>query len=124
MKLTKNFNLSEFNCNDGAAVPEELIKNVELLALNLQVLRDAIGEPITLNSAYRNPSYNQKVGGSSKSQHLLAKAGDIKATNKFPAKIIYQLIEELIAKGDMQEGGLGLYNNFVHYDVRKNKSRW
>ena len=124
MKLTKNFNLSEFNCNDGTVVPKELIENAKLLALNLQVLRDSIGEPITLNSAYRSPSYNQKVGGSAKSQHVLAKAGDIKATSKFPAKIIYQLIEELITKGEMQEGGLGLYDNFVHYDVRKNKSRW
>jgi len=124
MKLTKNFYLSEFNCKDGTAVPEELIKNAQLLACNLQVLRDITNEPMTLNSAYRHPAYNHKIGGSSRSQHLLAKAGDIRATSKFPAKVIYELIEDLIEDGLMQEGGLGLYNNFVHYDVRKTKARW
>ena len=39
-------------------------------------------------------------------------------------KQVYDAIEILISNGDMLQGGLGLYNTFVHYDFRGNKSRW
>ena len=39
MRLTKNFSLSEFDCNDGTEMPSELLTNVLELAENLQVLR-------------------------------------------------------------------------------------
>ena len=35
MRLTKNFNLSEFDCNDGTEMPSELLTNVLELAENL-----------------------------------------------------------------------------------------
>ena len=50
MKLTENFALSEFRCKDGSDVPEELLENVQLLADNLQKLRDRLGEPIRIVS--------------------------------------------------------------------------
>ena len=123
MKLTNNFNLSEFACKDGTDVPNELIDNVTELAKNLQVLRDFIGLPIKINSSYRTPSHNKAVGGASKSQHLLAKAADIKVTGMKPADLA-QIIEGLIDLGKMKQGGLGIYNTFVHYDIRGTKSRW
>ncbi len=124
MKLTKNFKLSEFACKDGTNVPDHLISNVQELANNLQVLRDVMNEPINLNSAYRTVEHNLSVGGSSRSQHLEAKAGDIRISSKYTANMIYELIEELIECGEMKEGGVGLYNSFVHYDVRGYKARW
>ena len=77
MRLTKNFSLSEFDCNDGTEMPSELLTNVLELAENLQVLRDFVGVPIKINSAYRSLSHNSKIGGSKSSQHLFAKAADI-----------------------------------------------
>jgi len=124
MKLTNNFWLSEFACKDGTPVPEELIPNVQLLADNLQVLRDYIGEPIHINSAYRHTEYNKSIGGSVRSQHLLAKAADIRVGEGFTPNIICEVIEELIKSGDMKQGGLGLYSTFVHYDIRNKKARW
>jgi hypothetical protein len=37
---------------------------------------------------------------------------------------VFAIIEDLIDRGDMLQGGLGLYNTFVHYDIRKTKARW
>ena len=39
-------------------------------------------------------------------------------------KDVYASIERLIELGEMKEGGLGLYNTFVHYDIRGTKARW
>ena len=125
MQLTNNFWLSEFACNDGTEVPKHLIPNVKLLAEQLQVLRDVVGEPIHINSAYRHEAYNKAVGGSSRSQHLLAKAADIRVGEGFTPNIIYDLIDEMIKTGEMMQGGIGIYNLFTHYDIRSNgKARW
>jgi len=48
--MTKNFNLSEFECNDGSKMPLEVYENIVKLAQQLQFLRDYTGRPITINS--------------------------------------------------------------------------
>lgn len=123
MKLTKNFNREEFDCRDGTKVPLSLFSNVQELAQNLQVLRDDIGEPVRVNSGYRTPAYNKKIGGASKSQHTLAKAADITAKSFTPRQLAAR-IEKLIKAGKMRQGGIGIYPGFVHYDVRGIKARW
>ena len=120
---TANFSLSEFHCKDGTPVPETLYGNVYLLMQNLQALRDYLGWPISINSAFRTPSHNESVGGKTKSSHLTAKAADIVVLGKSPRQV-KEAIEYLISTGKMQEGGIGLYNTFVHYDVRGYKARW
>lgn len=124
--LTKDFHIREFKCKDGSKVPEALEANVRLLATQLQVLRDHIGVPITLNSAYRTEAYNAKIGGSPKSQHKLAKAGDL-VTQKYTPKQLAAIIKKLIKEGKMVQGGVGIYPSFVHYDIffdGKNIRRW
>ena len=121
--MTKNFSLHEFSCNDGTPVPKELIPNVEKLAKNLQVLRDHLGEPLRILSAYRTPEHNAKVGGKKNSFHMKAIAADISCRSKTP-KQLHSIIEKLIAERKMNQGGLGLYPGFVHYDCRGTKSRW
>jgi len=122
-KLTENFNLSEFKCRDGSDVPEELMENVQQLADNLQVLRDHVGCPIRIISGYRTPEYNRKIDGARRSQHMLAKAADIKISGMTPGEI-KSLIEDLISLGKMHPGGVGLYKTFTHYDVRGRNARW
>lgn len=123
MKLTKNFYLSEFNCKDGTVVPAHLIDNVIELAENLQVLRDYIGKPIVINSAYRHEAYNSLIGGVKRSRHVLALASDIRIEGLTPIDI-YNAIDTLILRGEMMEGGIGLYRTFVHYDIRGVRARW
>jgi uncharacterized protein YcbK (DUF882 family) len=123
MKLTANFTLREFECNDGTTVPEKYISNVNKLAYNLQVLRDELKKPIHINSGYRHPAYNKRIGGAKFSQHLTASASDIVVRDITPKKLARTILK-LIKQGKMNEGGVGLYNGFVHYDVRGKKSRW
>lgn len=123
MKLTTNFSLSEFGCKDRTAVPQKYIANVTKLAKNLQVLRDHVKKPIVLNSAYRTPNYNRSIGGAVQSQHLTASAADIRIAG-MTSKEVHATILKLIAEGKMHNGGVGLYNTFVHYDVRCLPARW
>ena len=110
----------------GSKVPEALEANVRLLATQLQALRDHIGIPIHLNSAYRTEAYNASIGGSPKSQHKLAKAADM-VTSKYTPKQLAAIIKKLIKEGKMMQGGVGVYPSFVHYDIffdGKNIRRW
>jgi uncharacterized protein YcbK (DUF882 family) len=116
MQLTKDFNVIEFACHDGTAVPQNLLCNVQSLAEQLQVLRDDAGVPILIMSGYRTKEHNRKVGGATRSQHLLAKAGDL-VTKTLTPKQLHARIEKLIKAGKMKNGGLGLYKTFVHYDI-------
>ena len=123
MQLTPNFTLKEFRCKDGTDVPDAIFVNVQELADNLQVLRDSVGKPITVISGYRTPEYNQNCGGAPLSQHLTAKAGDLKASG-MTSDELHAAILELIDEGKMKQGGVGLYPTFVHYDIRGTKARW
>jgi len=121
--LTKNFDITEFSCNDGTPVPSEYLPNVKKLAEQLQILRDELNEPIHINSAYRHKEYNKKIGGEKNSQHLLAKAADITVKSKTP-KQLAALIEKMISEGKLKFGGMGIYPGFVHVDIRPGKARW
>lgn len=123
MKLTENFSLWEFKCRDGTEVPEEYMANVRELAGNLQILRDKIDKPITVISGYRSPEYNRKIKGARRSQHLVAKAGDLIVKGMSPDEV-KEAIVELIKEGKMKKGGVGLYTHFTHYDVRGFNRRW
>lgn len=122
-QLTKNFHISEFACHDGVVVPEELYDNVLELAKNLQVLRDALGKPVKIMSGYRHLAYNKKIGGAKKSQHMVAKAGDLKVKGIGPKRLADK-IESLVAEGKMKKGGVGRYPTFTHYDTRGKNARW
>lgn len=121
--LTKNFTLKEFSCPVGGEPTGELRANVERLAKNVQALRDHINKPVLIISGYRSPEYNKKIDGAKQSQHMFAKAADIKVRGMTPVEV-YETVLSLIKQGKMEEGGLGLYGTFVHYDVRGVKARW
>jgi uncharacterized protein YcbK (DUF882 family) len=123
MRITENFSLSEFDCKDGSELPTALLPNILDLADNLQVLRDYLGVPISINSAYRSLEHNRKIKGSTKSQHLLAKAADIVVESKTPDEVA-NIIKYLISEGKMVQGGLKAYDTFTHYDIRGYKARW
>lgn len=122
-QLSENFHISEFMCHDGTPVPEVYRPNVLKLAHNLQTLRNHLNKRITVTSGYRTPAHNRSVGGKPASKHMLAMAADIQVEDMTP-KQVHTAIEKLIKEGKMQEGGLGSYPTFTHYDVRGVKARW
>tara|TARA_R110000782_G_scaffold39401_2_gene91582 strand:- start:1068 stop:1478 length:411 start_codon:yes stop_codon:yes gene_type:complete len=136
MKLTKNFELSEFlesrffSEDEQARVIEDFEKNkkellpkLQKLANNLQVLRDALNCSISINVAYRPEWYELLRERSGNSKHCLCEAADITAYEYTPRQV-HAKIGELINSGDMLQGGLGSYSTFTHYDIRKTRARW
>ena len=125
MQITSHFNMGEFKCKDGTEVPDDLQGNTIALVMALEHLRGEVNEPITIISGYRTQKYNRECGGSTKSQHLKAKAADIRVRGFAPSDVA-TILEELIASGTIPQGGIGIYEmqNFVHYDVRGKRARW
>ena len=113
-----NFKPDEFRCSccNRLEIASELIDM-------LQTAREALGVPLTLTSAYRCPDHNSKIKGSSRSQHLLGKAADITIQSLKPAEV-FVIIEDLIDMGELLQGGVGAYDTFTHYDIRRTKARW
>ena len=122
-QLSKNFNKSEFRCRDGTDVPEDLMDNLLELVENLQIIRDHVGKPVRIISGYRTPKYNRKIDGARKSQHMKARAADLKVSD-VSAKELHKIITDLIKEGKIKKGGVGLYRTFVHYDTRGWNARW
>ena len=121
--MTKNFSKEEFDCNDGSEMPINIYHNMVKVANQLQILRNHLSKPIQINSAWRSEEYNASIGGVKDSQHIMGRAADI-VVRDLTSTEVYNTIEELIEKGDMLQGGLGLYDTFVHYDIRGERARW
>lgn len=113
--LSVNFQVKEFACKDGS---DGILIDTELVKV-LQRIRDHFKKAVVINSAYRNASYNKKVGGVSNSQHTKGTAADIKVIGYSP-KVVAEFIESIMP----DKGGIGLYSSFVHVDVRTKRSRW
>lgn len=123
-KLSPNFNWSEFESKDGATMPDNVKDNVKKLVNNLELIRTAAGnKPIKIHSGYRSPGHNAAVRGKSKSYHLQGMAADFDIKG-MKTKEVYNLVNTLISKGVIPQGGLGLYPSWVHYDIRGTKARW
>ena len=114
-KLSKNFAVSEFACKDGS---DEILIDDKLVTF-LQKIRDWAGNSVVITSAYRNPTYNKKVGGASTSYHTKGQAADIVVKGKKPIEVA-RYAQSINAKG------IGCYNDdlFVHIDTRTSKFYW
>ena len=58
-----------------------ILSNLCRLAAFLQTIRNELHLPIIVNSAYRSPEVNAKVGGVSSSYHVKGLAADIKCSD-------------------------------------------
>ena len=80
----------------------EAIANLKRLCVWLEVLRERVGHPIVINSGYRSPQLNRKVGGAANSNHLTGCAVDIR-TNGMEQAICYAAILINYAKESQQD---------------------
>ena len=111
--VSPNFKLKEFECRDGS---HQVVLHSELLE-KLQALRSALGRPVIINSGYRNPEHNKRVGGSPTSLHMQGMAADIRVPGMSPQEL---------AKAAREVGfrGIGNYTTFLHVDIRQDKKEW
>ena len=115
VKLSKNFTVKEFACSDGT---DTVFISLTLVNL-LQKIRNHFGKAVIINSAYRTEAHNKSIGGATYSQHKYGLAADIHINGVTP-KEIAAYVETLMPSS----GGIGIYQSFVHVDVRLVKSRW
>jgi len=74
-----NFSPAEIACRGTG----KLLVNDPALD-KLQALRDRLGKPLIVRSAYRSPEHNRAVGGATRSKHLNGAAFDIAMSNHDP----------------------------------------
>ena len=122
MKLTENFSLEELN-KHKFYMPDDVLDNLKMLAVQLEIIRAHFNAPVTINSGYRNLEYNRNIGSKDTSQHVLGTAADIVVKGVSPDDVA-DAIEFLIMGGMLKEGGVGRYNTFTHYDIRGTRARW
>ena len=91
----------------------------------LDPIRAAWGGPITVNSGYRSPELNKKVGGVSNSQHLKGEAADITVGSAEDNKRLFDKIVELQKAGKIAFDQLIDESNYawVHVSYRSGKNR-
>ena len=107
MNIT-NFTFKELVKTDAGLdnIPNDMnvLSNICRLAAFLQTIRNELHLPIIVNSAYRSPEVNAKVGGVSSSYHVKGLAADIKCADM--DKLLTILHSHL-----MEIDQLGIYYN-------------
>ena len=95
MQLSEHFTLEELTVSETAArkgldnTPTgEALANLTRLAAFLEDVRELLGKPIHVNSAYRAPEVNASVGGSKTSFHCLGLAADLRVTGMTPDQVV------------------------------------
>lgn len=103
--------------------PREMWGNIVKTLRIVDALRQHWGSPIVINSSYRSLAYNAACpGAASGSFHQQFRALDISVSGKSPQQVFDQL-DKWRDEGRFQ-GGLGLYNTFVHIDTRGYNATW
>ena len=112
-QLTRNFRVGEYACRDGSVT----VLIDKRLSEGLQRIRDRVGLPVYIRSAYRNWEHNRSVGGAEHSQHMLGTAADIEVSG---------LSGDKLARIAREEGftGIGIADTWVHVDVRDEPAEW
>lgn len=117
--LSLNFSRHEFKCKGNNCCGGSSPVHPDLIQ-GLQELRDMIGVPLIIVSGFRCVKHNKNVGGAEKSYHLYGMAADIKGVS-LPLQELEIMVEQIHL---FNKGGIGIYRNFIHVDVRNNKTRW
>ncbi|MBR2775938.1 MAG: hypothetical protein IKD75_02320 [Prevotella sp.] len=139
IKLSEHFTLGELTKTSVKSADDNIpshvaIENLKRVCKWLEVLRTRYNnlygeeEPIIINSGYRSPEVNKKVGGSPTSNHLTGCAADIKVFGIEQA-MRYAVILLNYADNTMQEfdellierSKKGAY--WLHFAVRPKENR-
>ena len=104
MKLTANFSLVEMTKSETALrhdidnTPDaEQLENLTILCeCVLQPVRDHFAKGVKVNSGFRHPDVNAKVGGSKTSDHCRGMAADIEIPGVANAELAQWIVDNLI----------------------------
>jgi len=96
---------------------DNLDKMDKTFLLKLDEARERAGIPFVINSAYRSPEHNAKIGGKPNSSHLKGLAVDISVTNSRQRFIV---LNALLEVGFTR---IGIADTFIHVDLDNGKSK-
>lgn len=136
----RGFTWGEVRCTDGT-LPRTLRmrRRFRRQARLLNRLRSRIARKyripatnvsIAVNSWYRSPSYNARIGGARYSEHVEGRATDVQVfvrlRNGRRVKLKPTYVGRLAARfvPSFQRGGIGTYATFTHLDHRGYTARW
>lgn len=114
-QVNEYFKREEFACKCGCGFDSV---DVELLKV-LTLVRQKFEQPVIINSACRCESHNKKVGGALNSTHKFGKGADIRVKDVPPPDVY-----DFLTRTFPMSKGLGLYDSWVHVDVRETRARW
>lgn len=129
--LTPHFRLSELIRTSHAGIDNwpssaETIQKLRYCCIYiLEKARAQFGRPVSVNSGYRSPALNKKIGGSEKSQHMKGEAVDFEIPGVsngdicqwIKSNLVFdQLILEFYTQGEPSSG-------WVHCSVTRTGNR-
>ena len=112
-KRWKYFSEEELRCKGTGE-----LKMMEEFMTKLILLREKVNQPLVISSGYRTPEYNKRIGGSSKSAHILGQAVDIVCSGTKAHTILMHALElGFTGIGVKQHGDHK--SRFIHLDTVK-----
>jgi len=126
-RATENFSWREFYCPLAKSLP--LTDLAFHHVSKLQLLSEELGRGLRVNSGYRSPEHNVRVGGATQSMHLEF-ASDVTPISPFgnDEERVDWLDKIASIAEDLGFSGIGRYNSFVHLDCRafidRPQARW
>lgn len=114
--VSEHFKVKEFAQKDGRC--DKILIDSELVEV-LEDIREHFNAPVIINSGYRTPEYNAKIGGAKNSQHTKGTAADIRVKGVPASKV-----QQYLNKKYQNKYGIGNYWTFTHIDTREKKARW
>lgn len=127
MQLTKHFSLEELTVSQAAersGIPNqptpEILDNLTYTSTQMELVRDLLGTPISVNSAYRSPEVNKLVKGAKNSQHVEGKAVDFISPSFGTPR---QIVEKIKGSNIVYDQLIHEFNSWVHISFTKQGSR-
>ena len=123
-KVSPNLTWEELRCSDTAEYPVRWrTTRAVVLAAEFEAVRELYGEALVVNSGYRTPTYNTRIGGAAKSQHVEGRALDLMPLWKdqhtsAAVKRLWAAAAERASHPSSKLRGLGFSQWGVHMDTR------
>lgn len=128
MQLSKHLSRAEFERSDAATNyginnemnSGQLAKAIKLAENCFEPIREHLAKPIKVNSGYRSPAVNKRIGGATTSQHSLGEAIDLDLHDRdlFEWIIDNVVFDQLIA--EFPSGGKA---SWFHISFREGRNR-
>ncbi len=125
-QATENFSWREFYCPLAKSLP---LTDLALHhVIKLQFLREELARGLKVNSGYRSPEHNARVGGATQSMHLEF-ASDVTPLGVASDEARVECLDRIARIAEkLGFSGIGRYDSFVHLDCRafiqRPQARW